>query len=409
MRIMRTMLLTGVVVLAIAGCGNASTGKASGDKSPNGTTGTNACTTQGVSDDEIVIGQSVPQSGPLAVTSTIAEGRQAFFNKVNDDGGVNGRKITLRTYDDQGEPDKTIANVKRLIDQDKVFAVTGTVGTVQGQGAMKITQSAGVPMLFPVSGSGIWSDPLKPLVFGFQPTYPNEASLFAHHIAEEFDGKKVGILAQSDDAGDEWIGPFKDALAGTEAELVATERFDLAAQDVSANLSNLQSADTEVVALFGRVDILAKALTESDARGYHPTFVVSNIGLSDQLFDLVSDPSIAEGTLIAGYFDDDSGSSARAEHAAAMGKTPVDDFTLLGWSGAQVMVEAIDKAGDDLDCETFLGALESMKDFDNHLAPPISFSDTDHQAIDSEYFVEVKDGKFVKVTPLLDPSGQPIS
>src|SRR5690606_24214712 len=127
-----------------------------------------------------------------------------------------------------------------------------------------------------VSGSSVWTEPLNPLAFGFQPIYPEEAGLFANHIADEFDGQAVGVLAQADDAGNEWVEPFTDELSKRGIDAVAVERFDVTAQDVSANISNLQNAGAEVIATFSRVDILAKALTESRNRGYEPTFVVSN-------------------------------------------------------------------------------------------------------------------------------------
>ncbi|MFP3907432.1 MAG: ABC transporter substrate-binding protein [Acidimicrobiales bacterium] len=410
MRAARRILLALTVVVSVVGCGNAADDDtAAPDTDQSDDDASTECVTQGVTDDSVLLGGSIPQSGALAVTEPINAGREAYFDMVNEAGGVNGRTIEWKAYDDQGTPDRTLANTRRLVEEDQVFLLTGTVGTVQGLGVVDYIEDASVPFLFPVSGSSVWSDPLKPLVFGYQPIYPDEARLFANHIASEFEGQAVGVLAQADDAGDEWVDPFEDELEGAGAELVAIERFDTTAQDVSANISNLQGAGAEVVATFSRVDILAKALTEASNRGYDPTFIVSNIGFSRQLFDLV-DPALAEGTLVAGYFPQpDEVSDALDEHEQALGSTPVDDFTMLGWSAASTIVEALDQAGEDLSCGSFLAAMESMTDFDNGLAPPVSFSTDDHQAIDAQRFFEVQDGAFEPITELLDPSGAPLS
>ncbi len=409
MRTKSLVTAAAVAVLLIAGCGNANDGAASkASTSP----GALDCTTQGVSTDKVSIGASLPLSGPLAVTAAIDAGRSAYFKALNAAGGVGGRTIEYKSYDDQGDPARTAANARRLVEQDKVFALTGTVGTAQGLGVVDYLKTAKVPFLFPVSGSGVWSQPVKPLVFGFQPVYPDEATMFANYIHDNFPGKKVAVLAQSDDAGTEWVTPFEAESTKLGTKPAATVRFDLAAQSLETQVLSLQRSGAEVVAVMGRVDVVAKVLQEGAKIGYKPRLVVSNIGLSAQLFKLVS-PDLAAGALFAGYFPPaDAKTDAMAAHRDAMAKyapnVKVDAFTMLGWSSADAIVEGMKKAGSSLDCKSFISGMESLHSYTNGLTPPISMSSTDHQAIDAQQILEARGTGFEAISDFLNPAGKPV-
>ncbi|GLW99337.1 ABC transporter substrate-binding protein [Microtetraspora sp. NBRC 16547] len=397
-----------VTLLTVTACGNAG----DGDAASPGNGATAACVTQGITDKSISIGASLPFSGPLAVTKPIDAGRSAYFQSINDNGGVNGRKIDYKSYDDQGAPDRTAANARRLVEQDKVFALTGVVGTVAGHGVVDYVKSAKVPFLFPVSGSGTWAEPLKPLVFGFQPVYPDEARMFAHYLADKGKGKSVAVLAQADDAGTEWVDPFLAEAKSIGIEPVAVERFDVAAQSVGSQVLNLRRSGADTVVMFGRTDVVAKVLQEGSKIGYDPTLLVSNIGFSVQLFDLV-DPKLAEGTLFANYYPSaDSEGPALQQHQAAMEKyqpgVKIDAYTMLGWASATTIVESLNKAGQSLTCESFLKAMESLSGFDTGLTPPITMSATDHQAVNAQEIVEVQSGSFKSISDFLDPQGKPV-
>ena len=369
-------------------------------------------TTQGVTADSIKLGGTFPLSGPLAVVKPIDDARKAYFDQVNDAGGINGRKISWTSYDDTAAADKALANSRRLVEEDKIFAYVGSAGTTTAQAIMNYLQPKGIPFLFPVSGSSMWSTPLKPLVYGYQPAYVDEARMFANYIADTFPGKKVGFVGQNDDAGTEWLTPFKEELTKRGISLVASERFDFKAQDFSATTLNLRRSEADVVAAFARVDVTAKLLTEGNKLGYKPTYLVSNIGFSRQLFKITT-PELADGTYFAGYYPQPEESSpALAEHTAGMAKyapgDKVDDFTMLGWSTAQLIVEAIRRAGPDLTCKSFIDAMDSIQNWTGGLTPPITLSPTDHQAIQNQRLFVATGTSFVAKTPFLTPDGKPL-
>jgi branched-chain amino acid transport system substrate-binding protein len=236
--------------------------------------------------------------------------------------------------------------------------------------------------------------------------------MFAHYTHDNFEGKKVAVLAQSDDAGTEWTTPFEDVSKDLDTDVVAVERFDLAAQSLAPPVLNLQRSGADVVSVFGRVDVVAKVLQEADKIGYHPQLLVSNIGLSTQLFSLV-DPKLAQGVLFAGYFPEAGASTPGVQaHQAAMAKyepdVKVDDFTMLGWASAATLVAGIEKAGDSLTCTSFLEGMESLDGFDTGLTPPITMSADDHQAIDAQRIVEVDGTSFKPVSDFLNPDGEAV-
>jgi ABC-type branched-subunit amino acid transport system substrate-binding protein len=155
---------------------------------------------------------------------------------------------------------------------------------------------------------------------------------------------------------------------------------------------------------------VAKVLQEGDKIGYAPQLLVSNIGLSAQLFTLVK-PELAQGVLFAGYFPaGDATTTGVEEHTAAMAEYQpdfkVDAFTMLGWASAETIVAAIEKAGDTLTCESFLEGMESLNGYDSGLTPPITMSAEDHQAIDAQQIVEVDGSAFTPVSEFLDPEGK---
>lgn len=368
--------------------------------------------TQGVTDTEIILGSSVPQTGPLAIAGNISAATNACFANVNEGGGVNGRTIQYVVYDDAYAPDQTATNVRRLVESDGVFAVVGAVGTLNGLGVLEYLDGVGVPYVFPVSGSSAWSEPLKERVFGFQPTYTFEGQMFANYFAANSADKPIGVVVQNDDSGEEFLAAFEGAAEAAGLDVVAVESYDRGAESYGPQVLNLQNAGAEVVAMQAIYPAVAGILTESDNLGYNPDYYVANIGFTETLFDVV-DPAILEGVHFAGYFPQASDDNpARAEHEQLMAEyapdIKVDDYTLLGWSICETIVDALERAGEDLEWGSFLAALESTEEFSNGLAPPVNLSPTDHQGVESEKLFVANDGVFVSATELLGADGLPL-
>ena len=167
----------------------------------------------GASDSEIKIGQTMPYSGPASAYGTIGRVEAAYFKKVNDEGGVNGRKINFISVDDAYSPSKTVEMTRRLVEQDEVLLVFGGLGTPSNSAIHKYMNAKKVPQLFVATGATKWNDPKNfPWTMGWQPNYQTEARIYAHYILQTRPNAKVALLFQNDDYGKDYLKGFKDGL-----------------------------------------------------------------------------------------------------------------------------------------------------------------------------------------------------
>src|SRR6266571_5170978 len=172
-----------------------------------------AQTVVGVTATEIKVGNTNPYSGPASAYGTIGKAIGAYFKKVNDEGGVNGRKINYITYDDGYAPPKTVEMVRKLVEQDQVAFVFQTLGTPTNSAIHKYVNQEKVPHLFVATGATKWNDPKNfPWTMGFQPNYQTEGRVYAAHMLKNHPDAKVGILYQNDDYGKDYLKGFEDAL-----------------------------------------------------------------------------------------------------------------------------------------------------------------------------------------------------
>ena len=172
----------------------------------------------GASDTEIKIGQTMPYSGPASAYGTIGKAEAAYFKMINDQGGINGRKINFITLDDAYSPPKTVEMVRRLVEQDEVLLVFQTLGTPSNTAIQKYMNAKKVPQLFVATGATKWNDPTgNPWTMGWQPNYQTETTIYAKHILKEKPNAKIGVLYQNDDYGKDYLKGLKDGL-GDKAE-----------------------------------------------------------------------------------------------------------------------------------------------------------------------------------------------
>jgi branched-chain amino acid transport system substrate-binding protein len=267
--------------LVLAGCGGA------GETSSNAGAPAAADSTTGVTKDSVLIGTHQPLTGPAAPGySKISVGARAVYSYLNDAGGINGRKIDYRVEDDGYNPTKTVEVVKKLVLQDKVFAIVGGLGTPTHSKVVDYLNTEGVPDLLVSSGALAWDDPQKsPMTFGYQVDYAREGKIQGQYIKQNLAGKKIGYFTQNDDVGrdtqkglDQFV---KDAT-------VVRQGYDSSNTNVTPQISAMKDAGAEVlvcecVPAFTALAILAAAKIQ-----YHPQFVVSSIG---------ADPTTLSGLL----------------------------------------------------------------------------------------------------------------
>jgi branched-chain amino acid transport system substrate-binding protein len=403
-----------VVLLATAGCTNDGGGGNSGG-------GTNV---PGVTDTEIVVGTHMPLTGPAAGGySKIAPATKAYFDYVNANGGVHGRKITYKIKDDGYNPANTQTVVRELVLQDKVFAILNGLGTPTHNGVLDFLKTNRVPDLFVASGSRSWNQPDKyPGTFGFNPDYTVEGKILGTYIKENLAGKKTCFLGQDDDFG-------RDSLAGVEKILgavAAKESYVTSNPNVGPQMGALKAAGCEVVVLATVPGFTALSIGTAAKIAFKPQFVVSNVGADPTTVGkaLGAGAPLLEGLVATNYLPLNTDEAnpwiqlfkkVNAEHN---GNAEFDNNIVYGMSVGYLFVQSLQAAGKDLTRDKLLETV-TKNGFQGPGLVPLRFSATDHSGYGGAQLTKVEGGKAVffgtpyttddKDGPVAAYQGQPVT
>jgi len=362
-------------------------------------------TTPGVTDTEIVIGSWGPQDGPAGAYGVIDRTIAAYFKKVNDDGGINGRKIRFVYENDSYQPAKTTAAVKKLVEEDKVFALVGGLGTAQNMAVMDYLVQNKVPHLAPSTGSGLMSKPVKPNVFQVQLNYTNEATLLTQYALDKLNAKKIALFYQNDAFGKEGLDAVNAELKKrglAEASGVSYEPSDT---NFSSQALKLQSTGADTVIIYAVPKPGASIIAEMDKIGFKPNLLASSVINDPALFQLAG-PGI-EGLLLLAWLPafDDTSNPKIVEYQDFMKKYAANEqigsFSLVGYTQGQLATEALKRAGKDLTRDGLIKALESFQDWKGSVAPSLTYTATDHQGVKAAYFQQAKNNVFVNITDFI--------
>ncbi len=236
----------------------------------------------GVTDTEIKIGNTMPYSGPASVYAIIGKTYTAFFKMINDQGGINGRKINFITYDDAYSPPKTVEQVRKLVESDEVFLMFAPLGTASNVGIQKYLNQKKVPQLFVGSGASRWGDPEHfPWTIGLQPSYRSEARIYATYILKNFPGKTIGILYQNDDFGKDYLVGLKDVLRDQYSKLVVSEMaFEVSMPTVDSQVVAIRTANPDIFLNIGTPKFAAQAIKKIAEMNWHPIHIMTNVSIS---------------------------------------------------------------------------------------------------------------------------------
>ncbi|MEV6449286.1 ABC transporter substrate-binding protein [Amycolatopsis sp. NPDC051716] len=356
------------LALALTACGGAGESDGGGQQA--------ADSAVGVTKDTVVIGTHQPLTGPAAPGySKISVGARAVYQAINDGGGINGRKIDYKVEDDGYNPTKTVEVVKKLVLQDKVFAIVGGLGTPTHSKVVDYLNTEGVPDLLVSSGALAWDNPQKaPMTFGYQVDYTREGKIQGKYVKDTFAGKKVGYFTQNDDVG-------RDTQAGLDQfvkdQVAVRQGYDSANTDVTPQLSALKAGGAEVVVCACIPAFTALAILAAAKIGYHPQFVVSSIGadpatLSGLLQDFAKrgGASVSSGQLLAGligtgYLPDVAQTADpwvayfKGIHDKYIAKEPFTNTVLFGMVQAYTFGQALKAAGPDPTRQKVVDAMSS--------------------------------------------------
>ena len=370
----------------------------------------------GVTDTEILLGAECVLSGPPgAIYALIPNTVKAYFDYINDtEGGVCGRKIVYKVEDNQDDPAKALEVARKLVEQDKVFAMVGSLGESPHPPVWEYLNDEGVPDLLISAGGHMYgADPVgHPWTVIMAPSYFIEGTFFGQYISENLPGKKVGVLYPNYQGGEDHLAGVENGLDPSKNEIVSQQTFEIFAISVAAQVNNLANAGAEVVTTNAPLAFVAQAAKQADRLGWHPQWMISYINSDDTLLFQFVRPELLEGAItfqavkLASWRDD----PAVARHYEIMdeygGPYPTN-LTLYAQLKAELAVEILSRACENLTRQGVMDAVNSIEDWHSDLLLDevnVSFSETDHTVLQTGRMLRIRvedgDGQFEYFGPL---------
>ncbi len=373
----------------------------------------------GVTATEIKIGHTNPYSGNLSAYGTIGKAIAAYFKKVNDEGGINGRKINFISYDDGYLPPKTVEMARKLVESDQVLLLFNTLGTPPNSAIHKYMNEEKVPHLFVATGATKWGDPKNfPWTMGFQPNYQVEGKIYAQYILKNIPNAKVGILYQNDDYGKDYLKGFKDGLGDTAKKLIVLEQsYEATDPTVDSQIVNLKNSGANVFFNITIPKFAAQAIKKSHDIGWKPTHFLNNVSSSVSAVLKVAGIEASKGLITVLYTKDPTDPQWKNDQGfkdwlAWMKKyypegNVEDGFNVYGYSVAQTMVQVLKQCGNDLSRANVMRQAANLKDFSLPMLLPgikINTSPTDFYPIEQEQLAKFDGERWALFGEIYDAS-----
>ena len=313
----------------------------------------------GASDSEIRIGQTMPYSGPASAYGTIGRAEAAYFQMINEQGGVNGRRITLISVDDGYSPAKTVEQIRRLVEDEDVLFIFQSLGTPTNTAIQKYLNGRKVPQLFVATGATKWGDPQNfPWTIGWQPSYQSESRIYAKYLLRHKPNAKVGVLYQNDDAGKDYLKSLRDGLGSNGPVIVKEQSYEVTDASVDSQIVALQAAGADVFFISAVPKFAAQAIRKSYDIGWQPLRLLVNVSASVASVLAPAGLDKSTGLITALYLKDPTDPQWQKDKAFKdwvewMKKyypqgDLTDSFNVYGYSVAQTLVEVLRQCTDDL-------------------------------------------------------------
>jgi branched-chain amino acid transport system substrate-binding protein len=328
----------------------------------------------GATDTEIKIGNIMPYSGPASAYGVIGKTEAAYFNKINAEGGINGRKITFLSYDDGYSPPKAVEQVRKLVESDEVLLVFNPLGTPSNSAIQKYLNVKKVPQLFVATGATKWNDPKDfPWTMGWQPSYQSEARIYAKYLMTEKPDAKISVLYQNDDFGKDYLKGLKEGLGAKASMIVAEESYETSEPTIDNHIVKLRASGADVFLSITTPKFAAQAIKKMAEIEWKPLHIVSNVSASVGGVIKPAGFENSQGILSAAYAKDgadpqwDSDPGMRkflaflAKYDADANK--LDGSVVYGFGAAQTMVKVLEMCGDNLTRENVMKQAANLKDF----------------------------------------------
>jgi len=327
----------------------------------------------GATDTEIKIGNIVPYSGPASAYGVVGKTEAAYFNKVNAEGGVNGRKINFISYDDAYSPPKAVEQARKLVESDEVLLIFSPLGTPSNSAIQIYMNEKKVPQLFVASGATKWNDPVHfPWTMGWQPNYRSEGRIYAKHILEKKPNGKIGILYQNDDYGKDYVKAIRDGLGSKSASMiVGEESYETDTPTIDSHVVALKSKGADVFISITTAKFAAQSIKKVAELGWKPLFILNSVGASIGTVMKPAGLENGQDIISTAYSKDPTDSKWKDD----VGIARFDEFltkylpegnradlsVMVAYNLAQTMIHVLQACGDDLTRANIMKQAASIK------------------------------------------------
>ena len=328
----------------------------------------------GASDREIKIGNTMSYSGPASAYGEIGKTFAAYFNKINAEGGINGRRITFISYDNAFSPPRTVEQTRKLVESDEVLFIFGALGTAPNTAIQRYMNEKKVPQLFIVTGATKWNDPQHfPWTMGFMPNYQSEGRIYAEYLLKNHRQGKVGVLYQNDDLGKDYLKGLKDGLNG-KIQIVAEAPYEITDPTVDSQVINIKASGADIFFDVATPKFAAQAIKKIAELGWKPVHLVnlpsSSVGAALKPAGFGN----AKGILSAAFSKDPTDPAWKDDAAYKEWSTFMDKYypggdktsvnTVVSYMQAQTLVQVLKQCGDTLTRENVMKQAANLKDFE---------------------------------------------
>jgi ABC-type branched-subunit amino acid transport system substrate-binding protein len=370
----------------------------------------------GVTDTEIKIGNIMPYSGPASAYGVIGKTEAAYFNKVNAEGGINGRKINFISYDDGYSPPKAVEQARKLVESDEVLFIFNSLGTPTNSAIQKYMNEKKVPQLFVATGATKWNDPKNfPWTMGWQPNYQSEARIYGKYILQHKPDGKIGVLYQNDDYGKDYLKGLKDGLGEKAASMiVGEEAYETTVPTVDSQIVSLKAKGADIFISITTPKFAAQSIKKVAELGWKPLFIENNVGASigsvikpagfENAQDIISATYAKDAT--DPQWKDDPGMKGfdafLAKYYPDGNRT--DASVMVGYNVVRTMLAVLKQCGDDLTRENIMKQAANIHDLEIDTLLPgvkINTSPTDYAPIKQLQLMRFKGERWQLFGPVM--------
>ena len=335
----------------------------------------------GASDTEIKIGNTMPYSGPASSYGVIGKTEAAYFNKVNAEGGINGRKINFISYDDAYSPPKAIEQARKLVEGDEVLFLFQPLGTPSNSAIQKYMNAKKVPQLFVATGATKWGDPKNfPWTMGWQPNYQSEGRIYAKYILDHFPNSKIAVFWQNDDAGRDQVKGLRDGLGDKANMIIADKSYEVSDPSINSQIVALHDSGADIFFSWAAPKGSAQAIRKVGELGWKPKFFLANVSTSVAGVLKPAGIEFAKDIISTAYLKDPTDPAWKDDPGVKTWREFMDKYypdgdktnnnNVYGYAAAQTMVQVLKQCGDELTRENVMKQAASLKNFSSDVMLP---------------------------------------